>query len=776
MWSFCTTFSSTSASRPTFAEIDAVEREVGRSHLLVVTAHTVRGEQRRLTIGGDREQVPTAPDSPLRAGRLDAGGVIRGQDPQTRQAGDQEVRNAALPEHDARSPCVRTCDPARFSELDSPIAPRLLSINFRPILTEPIGPLGAIISHSRQSKRRLCRDARQRPLRGMCFLFLLSTATHAAAADRDLRLIEAVRKADKAAVRALVKQGVDVNAAEGDGRTALHWAAHAGDLDMVSVLLELGANVNAATDLGITPLWVACTNGSTAVIAKLLEAKANPNIAPESDGTPLMLASRTGNTDAVRLLLAHGADPNAKEAARGQTALMWAVAERHPDVVRLLLEKGADVHARSIASRRYVLMCCQDFEGDSAGGDYVDEGGDTPMLFAARVGDIESAKLLLSAGANIEDARADRNERAGPGRPQRPGRLRRISSRQGREPKRRRRRLHGVARGHTAQQSGPREGPPVASGESQRSADESDAGEALQRLRIRQADARRHARSCWRPDRRQLDAMRVLAANGADVNLGLDNGTNPVMAAAMRQVRGGRFAENRVVEAMKLAIELGANVNTPNIDGDTALHFAATRRLDLVVQFLVDSGATVNARNVKGQTAARGDARAGSAGEGRRPGHLRRVQLSVEPYGRHRRVASQAWRHGIGSDTRRIPRETTVEGAPDMKRLDLAAASGLTLVLLAGVTVAAQTAPAPAKTRTPVKSTKAWTAPRTPWGDPDLSGNLTNLYELDTPFERPEQFAGRTLDDIKGAELQEIRTAPSANEPLRNGRRPNRSR
>jgi hypothetical protein len=94
-----------------------------------------------------------------------------------------------------------------------------------------------------------------------------------------------------------------------------------------------------------------------------------------------------------------------------------------------------------------------------------------------------------------------------------------------------------------------------------------------------------------------------------------------------------------------------------------------------------------------------------------------------------------------------------------MKRRDLAAVSGLTLVLLAGVTVAAQTTPAPAKAKTPVKSTKPWTPPRMPWGDPDLSGNLTNLYELDTPFERPEQFAGRTLDDIKGAELQEIRKA-----------------
>jgi hypothetical protein len=100
----------------------------------------------------------------------------------------------------------------------------------------------------------------------------------------------------------------------------------------------------------------------------------------------------------------------------------------------------------------------------------------------------------------------------------------------------------------------------------------------------------------------QLDAMRALAASGGDVNLGLENGTTPLMAAAMRPVRGGRFAENRLVQAMKLAMELGAKATTSNRDGDTALHFAATRRLDTVVQFLVESGAPVNARNNEGQT------------------------------------------------------------------------------------------------------------------------------------------------------------------------------
>jgi ankyrin len=371
---------------------------------------------------------------------------------------------------------------------------------------------------------------------------------------------------------------------------------------MVNVLIELGASVNAATDLGITPLWVACTNGSTAIIAKLLEARANPNIAPESDGTPLMVASRTGNTDAVKLLLARGADVNAKEAARGQTALMWAVAERHPDVVRVLLEKGANVHARSISSRRYVLMCCQDFEGDAAGGDYVEEGGDTPILFAARVGDTESAKLLLSAGANIEDAAPTGPSALVLAAHSDQGAFAAFLLDKGANP-------NADGGGYTALHAA------ILRGNLDLVKTLLSHGANPNPRQMKSTPAKRY--SGYGFDKRtlgatpfllatraaQLDAMRVLAAKGADVNLGLDNGTTPVMAAAMRQVRGGRFAENRVVEAMKVAIELGARVTTPNIDGDTALHFAATRRLDTVVQFLVDSGAALNAKNNKGQTA-----------------------------------------------------------------------------------------------------------------------------------------------------------------------------
>ena len=436
---------------------------------------------------------------------------------------------------------------------------------------------------------------------GLSFLFLLSTAIPGIAADRDLRLIEAVKQADTVAARSLVKQGIDVNAGEGDGRTALHWAAYRSDQETVTLLIEAGARVNAATDLGITPLWVACTSGSTAIIAKLVEAGADPNIAPETDGTPLMIASRTGNAEAVKLLLAHGADVNAKEASRGQTALMWAVAEQHPEVVQVLLGGGANVHARSSSSRRYVLLCCQDFEGDPGGGDYVEEGGDTPLLFAARVGDIESARLLLAAGGHIEDAAPTGTSALVLAAHSDQGAFATFLLDQGANP-------DSDGAGYTALHAAVLRGNldlvKALLGHGANPNARQEKGSPAKRYSGYGLDKRMIGATPFLLATRaaQLDAMRALAAGGGDVTLGLENGTTPLMAAAMRPTRGGRAAEDSIVSAMKLAMELGARVTTPNIDGDTALHFAATRRLDTVVQFLVDSGATVNARNNQGQT------------------------------------------------------------------------------------------------------------------------------------------------------------------------------
>ena len=201
----------------------------------------------------------------------------------------------------------------------------------------------------------------------------LLAAVGCAAAEN--RLIEAAKSQDAKAVRALVAQRVDVNARAADGSTALLWLAHADDVDSAELLLKAGADANNANDFRMTPLSQACTNASLPFVRLLLKSGANPNTPIATGETPLMTCSRTGNADAVRLLVEFGAAVNAKEPSENQTALMWAAAERHPDVVSALIGAHADLKARS-------------------------KPGFAAIHFAARVGDLESIKLLLAAGVD----------------------------------------------------------------------------------------------------------------------------------------------------------------------------------------------------------------------------------------------------------------------------------------------------------------------------------------------------------------------------------------
>src|SRR6266487_3482574 len=218
----------------------------------------------------------------------------------------------------------------------------------------------------------------------------------AAAAGRDLAVIEAVRNADGEALRALLRKKADVNVAEADGTTALHWASYADDLETVDLLIRAGALVNAANDLGVTPLWTASLNGSAAIARRLLAAGANPNAALLLGETPVMVAARSGNAEVVEMLLAKGANANAR-AARGQTALMWAVAQKHSSVVKALIGH-ADVHARSDVWSQVMAVPPHGLPEYNRA---IPHGGDTAMMFAARVGDLTSAKLLVAAGGNV---------------------------------------------------------------------------------------------------------------------------------------------------------------------------------------------------------------------------------------------------------------------------------------------------------------------------------------------------------------------------------------
>ena len=221
-------------------------------------------------------------------------------------------------------------------------------------------------------------------------------------ADDRSQLISAVRQGDRDGLAALLKKGVDVNATEADGSTALMWASYRDDGESAALLIQAGANTNIANELGATALWAASMNGSVAMVGRLLQAGANPNLALLAGETPVMVASRSGSADVVEQLLAKGANVNAR-GPRDQTALMWAVAQRHPDVVKVLLAHGADLKARS---DEWGYVQAVPPHGRLEYNRNVPHGRDTALMFAARVGDLESARLLVAAGANVNDADA----------------------------------------------------------------------------------------------------------------------------------------------------------------------------------------------------------------------------------------------------------------------------------------------------------------------------------------------------------------------------------
>ena len=214
---------------------------------------------------------------------------------------------------------------------------------------------------------------------GLC-LMLISGLVRAAGPD--VRIVDAAAAQDGEAVRALLKEGVDANTARPDGVTALLWAAHWDDVETADALVRAGAQVNAADDHGVTPLARACENASEALVTRLLAAGADPNAAQHNGLTPLMTAARTGNVAVARALLSHGASVNAATTRTHETALMWAIAERHLDIVRALIDSGASVHP-------------------------TEQQAFSPLMRAARNGDTAAVKLLLDAGARVNDVSAD---------------------------------------------------------------------------------------------------------------------------------------------------------------------------------------------------------------------------------------------------------------------------------------------------------------------------------------------------------------------------------
>ena len=433
-------------------------------------------------------------------------------------------------------------------------------------------------------------------LPGWWMVALLSIVSLAAAGS-DLRLVEAVEKGDMEAVRSLLEQRVDVNASQADGATALHWAAHRDDQETAELLLNAGANVNTTNAYGITPLSLACTNGSAAMIKKLLEAGADPNTALPTGETVLMTAARTGNVEAVRALLVQGADVNAKETRRGQTALMWAVSENHLETAGVLIEHGADIHAPS-------------------------QSGFTPLLFAARENHLELARSLLEMGANVNDATPDGMTPLLVASASGHEELSIFLLEQGANPdaadKNETTALHyAVQKGISsltrvelvyynsylyrpnmlklvkallAHGADPNPGL-VKSYKLTGVSTLMDMGGATPFLLAAAAD--------------DVNAMRMLVAGGADPLLATADKTTPLMVAAGLGRTSDRTDEEAktALEAVQLAVELGADVNATNGNGQTALQGAARVGLNPLLQFLADEGAELDVKDRFGQTA-----------------------------------------------------------------------------------------------------------------------------------------------------------------------------
>lgn len=474
---------------------------------------------------------------------------------------------------------------------------------------------------------------------GLCASVLLSGSVLAFAAEPDLRLVNAAANQDKATVRALLKQRANVNAPRADGSTALLWAAHWNDMEMVDLLLAAGANVNAADDHGVTPLARAAENADVAMMERLLKAKANPNAAELSGRTPLMIAAKTGSLQVVKTLLANGANVNATTTPEKNTALMWAITEGHDEIAKTLVEGQADVKA---ASAR----------------------GFTPLMFAARTGNIELAKTLLAAGAKVNDLAPDGthvlpfaivsgqvdfamfllDQGADPNGPIGAARALHTAAGSADMWLADWYRSHGLGGGYagngsirmsianraklvrallakgadpnaraaaSAMHMGyigyPKKGAfePFACGTGDLHgatplfmAANSASGNQLQLM-----EATGVART-----EGYGEVIKALLDGGADFRITTADGTTPLMSAA--GLGGATFTPGKqrgfraegAEEAVKLLVEAGADVNAVNEADFTALHGAAMRGLNEVVEYLVAKGAKINARDFRGRT------------------------------------------------------------------------------------------------------------------------------------------------------------------------------
>jgi ankyrin repeat protein len=475
---------------------------------------------------------------------------------------------------------------------------------------------------------------------GMSHSFVMS-------AENDLRLVESVKAKDDTTAKSLLQEKVDVNVTQPDGATALAWAAYWDAQEIAGLLISAGADVDLGNDYGITPLMLACNNGSSEMVRKLLDARANPNAAQWMGVTPLMMCSRSGNTESVRMLLTGGADVNASESRRGHTALMWAASGQHLEVARLLTEYGANSNVQTRmpddyeprqfitygTTRRDPTRTDVIGEDDKHPAPTSSRGGFSALMFAAREGDLDMVRLLVSAVADVNVysfeygnallvAAANSHEDVALYLTEN-GSDPNVTDRWGLTP------LHyalqdGInaiamsrkriptdslwlkpnmpALVKTLLEVGADPNPPIGVGlpPFNYPAFARTTGNSMPEIRQPGVTAFMLAAASF-----DIKLMHLLLSHGADPNLSTDEGTTALMVASGmgRQNDISVAQEKAAFEAASLALELGNDVNASNQDGRTALLAAAYLGANSVIQLLVENGADMNAKDRYGQTA-----------------------------------------------------------------------------------------------------------------------------------------------------------------------------
>ena len=475
---------------------------------------------------------------------------------------------------------------------------------------------------------------------------------------------DAAMRGDRAALANLLKEKADVNAAQVDGATAIQWAAYKNDLALADILISAGANVKASNRDGATALQLASINGSAPMIEKLLKAGADPNERFPRGETPLMFAARNGNTDAMKVLLDRKGDVNAKENLRGTTALMWAVEQRHVEAVKLLVDRGANVSATTNPDNKggtaYLAPSVQQRAAQdkgfalrpsgrgaaAAGGNPEDlaaadaaaaeaafgrnqqntnGGGLSPLVFAAREDCLECAKILVGAGADVNQTTRYGWTPLLTAVQNRHYQLAKFLLEHGANPN-----IHNNG-GWTPLYLAV-DNRNIESGDYPVRAADMDQLEFIKLLVDRGADV--NARICgvestpteckgdstetrtiftmqWlyeagatpflrAAQSSDLPLMKLFLAHGADPKLATSNGDTALMVASgIGWVEGVTFewSEADNVEAVKMCLDLGIDPNLANRDGRTALHGAAHKGRNDVVQLLVDHGAKLDAHD-----------------------------------------------------------------------------------------------------------------------------------------------------------------------------------